>query len=70
MVAPAGTPRQIVERLNGAVNAGLLTAETEAAMARFSSITKVGTPGEFAAFIASEAPRWAAMVKLAGAKVE
>jgi tripartite-type tricarboxylate transporter receptor subunit TctC len=70
VVAPAGTPPQIVDKLNGAVNAGLLAPETEAAMARFSSITKVGTPAEFAAFIASEAPRWAAMVKLAGAKVE
>ena len=70
VVAPAGTPPRIVERLNAAVNAGLLSPETETAMARFSSITKVGTPEEFAAFIASEAPRWAAMVKLADAKVE
>jgi tripartite-type tricarboxylate transporter receptor subunit TctC len=70
VVAPAGTPPQIIEKLNGAVNAGLLSPETETAMARFSSITKVGTPEEFAAFIAAEAPRWAAMVKLADAKVE
>jgi tripartite-type tricarboxylate transporter receptor subunit TctC len=70
VVAPAGTPPQIIEKLNGAVNAGLLSPETETAMARFSSITKIGTPEEFAAFIASEAPRWAAMVKLANAKVE
>ena len=70
VVAPAGTPPQIIEKLNGAVNAGLLSPETETAMARFSSITKIGTPEEFAAFIASEAPRWAAMVKLADAKVE
>ena len=70
VVAPVGTPPQIIEKLNGAVNAGLLSPETETAMARFSSITKVGTPEEFAAFIAAEAPRWAAMVKLADAKVE
>ena len=70
VVAPAGTPPQIVARLNAAVSAGLMTPETEAAMARFSSITQIGTPREFAAFIASEAPRWAALVKLADAKVE
>jgi len=70
VVAPAGTSPQIIEKLNGAVNAGLLSPETETAMARFSSITKVGTPEEFAAFITAEAPRWAAMVKLADAKVE
>ena len=52
VVAPAGTPPQLIERLNGAVNAGLLSPETETAMARFSSITKIGTPEEFAAFIA------------------
>ena len=70
IVAPAGTRPDIVDKLNGAVNAGLLAPETETAIARFSSITKIGTPQEFADFIATEVPRWTAMVKLADAKVE
>ena len=70
VVAPAGTPPQIVSRLNAAVNAGLKAPETKAAMDRFSSIIKIGTPQDFAAFIASQAPKWAELVKLAGAKVE
>jgi len=70
VVAPAGTPAPIVAKLNAAVNAGLSAPETKATMDRFSSIIKAGTPQDFAAFIASEAPRWASLVKLAGAKVE
>ena len=64
VVAPAGTSPQIIAKLNAAVNAGLKTPEATATMARFSSITKTGT------FIASEAPRWADLVKAAGAKIQ
>ncbi len=70
VVAPAGTSPQIIAKLNAAVNAGLKTPEATATMARFSSITKTGTPHDFAAFIASEAPRWAGLVKAAGAKIQ
>ena len=70
VVAPAGTPPQIVARLNAAVNAGLRAPETKAALDRFSSLAKIGSPQDFATFIASEAPKWADLVKLAGAKVE
>ena len=70
VVAPAGTPAAIVAKLNAAVNAGLNAPETKTTMDRFSSIIKIGTPQDFAAFIASEAPKWAELVKLAGAKVE
>jgi tripartite-type tricarboxylate transporter receptor subunit TctC len=70
LVAPAGTSPQIVAKLNAAVNAGLKSAEVKAALDRFSSVAKIGSPDDFRAFIESEAPRWAALVKASGAKVE
>jgi tripartite-type tricarboxylate transporter receptor subunit TctC len=70
VVAPAGTPAVILARLNAVINSGLNSPEVTAALDRFSSIAKIGTAQDFGAFIASESPRWAALVKLAGAKVE
>ena len=70
MVAPAGTPAPIVAKLNAVINEGLKTPEMQATLARLSSIPKIGTPQDFAAFLAAEVPKWAALVKLAGAKVE
>jgi tripartite-type tricarboxylate transporter receptor subunit TctC len=70
VVAPAGTPAPIVAKLNGAITAGLKTAEAKAALDRFSSIIKTSTPAEFGDFIADQGKRWGALVKLAGAKIE
>jgi tripartite-type tricarboxylate transporter receptor subunit TctC len=70
VVAPAGTPAPIVARLNEAINKGLASAETKAALDRFSSIAKIGTPADFGAFVADQGQRWGALVKLTGAKIE
>jgi tripartite-type tricarboxylate transporter receptor subunit TctC len=70
VVAPAGTPRDVVDILNRAINDGLQSAEMKANLIRFSAIAKPGTPQDFAAFMQSELPKWAALVKLAGATAE
>src|SRR5262249_40974404 len=70
VAAPAGTPAEIVGRLNAAINAGLQSPESKATLTRFSAIADTGTPADFGAFLAREIPRWAALVKLAGAKAE
>jgi tripartite-type tricarboxylate transporter receptor subunit TctC len=70
VLAPAGTPAAVVTRLNALINAGLAGAEARAALARLGALPKTGTPGDFAAFIASELPKWAATVRLAGARVD
>ena len=70
VVAPAGTPAPIVAKLNAVINEGLKTPEMQATLARLSAIPKIGTPQDFTAFLAAEVPKWAALVKLAGAKVE
>jgi tripartite-type tricarboxylate transporter receptor subunit TctC len=70
VVAPAGTPAPIVSKLNAAINSGLNSAEMTVNLARFSAIAQVGTPQDFAAFLAEELPKWAAIVKVSGAKAE
>jgi tripartite-type tricarboxylate transporter receptor subunit TctC len=70
VVAPAGTPAAIVGVLNRSINEGLRTAEAKAGLARFSAIAQTGSPQDFAQFVASELPKWAAIVKLSGAKID
>ena len=70
VVAPAGTPREVVDTLNRAINDGLQSAEMKENLIRFSAIAKAGTPQDFAAFMRSELPKWAELVKLAGATAE
>jgi tripartite-type tricarboxylate transporter receptor subunit TctC len=68
MLAPAGTPPDVVGRLNAAINEHLKSAEMTAAMSRLGFEAKIGSPQDFAAFIAAELPRWAAIVKSSGVK--
>jgi tripartite-type tricarboxylate transporter receptor subunit TctC len=70
VVAPPGTPAEIIARLNAAVNAGLAAPETQARLARLGAAPMIGTPADFAALIAIEVPKWAAVVKAAGIKIE
>jgi tripartite-type tricarboxylate transporter receptor subunit TctC len=68
VVAPGGTPDAVVGRLNAAINDVLASAETKASLAKIGFKEKPGTARDFAALIASDAERWAAVVALTGAK--
>jgi tripartite-type tricarboxylate transporter receptor subunit TctC len=70
LLAPAGTPPEIITKLNAAVNEGLQTQATKDNLAKFSSIAKVGSPDDFRKFLADQIQRWGAMVKLADARVD
>jgi tripartite-type tricarboxylate transporter receptor subunit TctC len=70
LVAPAGTPETIVTRLNAAINDGLKSPDIKSTLERFGSAPLTGTPRDFAAFIESEARKWAETVRLAGVKVD
>ena len=70
IVAPAGTPVEIVARLNAAVNAVIGAPETRATLAKLGATPKPGTPGDLGAYIAAETPKWAAVVKAAHIKIE
>jgi tripartite-type tricarboxylate transporter receptor subunit TctC len=70
VMAPKGTPAQIVAKLNAAINEGLKTEQTRTALARFSALPKIGSAADFETFLKTEAPRWAEMVRLSGTKAE
>jgi tripartite-type tricarboxylate transporter receptor subunit TctC len=70
IVAPAGTPANIINQLNAAVNEGLKSAAMQENLTKFSAIAKIGTPEDFRKFLADQTQRWSALVKLAGAKVD
>jgi tripartite-type tricarboxylate transporter receptor subunit TctC len=69
VLAPAGTPAPIIDKLNATINEGLRSPETRAAFAKLGIETKITTPQEFAAIIAEEAPKWAEVVRVTGIKV-
>jgi tripartite-type tricarboxylate transporter receptor subunit TctC len=70
VVAPAGTPPEIVDTLNRTINATLASDEMRSNLAKFSAIAKPGTPAEFAAFMRNELARWTELVALSGATAE
>jgi tripartite-type tricarboxylate transporter receptor subunit TctC len=70
VVAPAGTPQAVVERLNKVINDGLNSAEMKKSLARFRVQPRPGTPKDFGAFIASESKKWAGVISSAGIKVQ
>src|SRR5262249_7850830 len=68
-VAPAGTPQDVIEALHRATVAGLANAETRKRLADLGVEIAGTSPQEFAAYIKSEIPKWAAVVKAAGVKM-
>jgi tripartite-type tricarboxylate transporter receptor subunit TctC len=70
LVAPAGTPAAIVERLNAAINQGLKSPDMTSNLDRLGAETRVGSARAFAAFIAEETQKWGAIVKAAGVKLD
>jgi tripartite-type tricarboxylate transporter receptor subunit TctC len=70
VVAPAGTPPDVVNTLNRAINDGLRSAEMTQNLVRFSAVAKPGTPQDFANFLRSELAKWAELVTIAGATAE
>jgi tripartite-type tricarboxylate transporter receptor subunit TctC len=69
IVAPAGTPAAIVEKLNAALNEGLKSPEVRTAFESIGFHPRPGSPQEFAARIKGDSDKWAAVIKLTGATV-
>jgi tripartite-type tricarboxylate transporter receptor subunit TctC len=70
LVAPAGTPRPIVERLNAALRAALDDAALRERLAREGAVPLPSTPEEYAADIDAEERKWGKIVRDAGVKAE
>jgi tripartite-type tricarboxylate transporter receptor subunit TctC len=68
--APVGIPRDIVDRLNKEINAGLADSKMKAKLADLGAVPMPMTPADFGKFIADESDKWAKTVRFSGAKVE
>jgi tripartite-type tricarboxylate transporter receptor subunit TctC len=66
MLAPAGTPRDIIDKVSGAVNEALKTDEIVRQMRLQGMEPLGGTPDEFAQRIKDDTARWDAVLKAAG----
>jgi tripartite-type tricarboxylate transporter receptor subunit TctC len=65
VAAPAGTPPEIVAKLNSAINDGLRSREVQNSVARFGAEAKPDSPENFRRFIEAELKRWAEVAKTA-----
>jgi len=70
LLAPAGTPPAVIQKLNAAINDAVKSAETQAALTKLGWGSKLVTPREFAAFVSADAAKWPPIVKAAGLKVD
>jgi tripartite-type tricarboxylate transporter receptor subunit TctC len=70
ILAPAGTPQAVVDRLNKAINAGLKEEVVREKIAFEGGVPLGGTAAEFAALLKVDIPRWGAIVRASGAKID
>jgi tripartite-type tricarboxylate transporter receptor subunit TctC len=70
VIAPAGTPPEIVARLNQAVAQVMARPEIRAKFQATGSEPATGTPADFAALIRTEGARWREVIRRANIKVE
>src|SRR3954468_12919591 len=70
VVAPAGTPAAIIDKLNAALSESLSPPETRARLTALSAEIKIGTPRDFGKMLAEELALWTSVVKAANLTVE
>jgi len=70
IVAPKGTPPEVVDTLNTGVNAVLADSKLKARLAELGGEPMPMTPAEFGKLLADETEKWAKVVKFSGAKAD
>lgn len=70
IVAPAGTPRPIIDRLNRVLNGVLASDDVRKRLAIEGADPEPGTPEQYGADIDREESQWAKVIKASGAKAE
>jgi tripartite-type tricarboxylate transporter receptor subunit TctC len=68
LMAPAGTPRGIVDRLNAEITKAVGGADLKEAWARQGAVAMTMSPDEFARFMREDIEKWARVVKISGAQ--
>jgi tripartite-type tricarboxylate transporter receptor subunit TctC len=70
LLAPAGTPRPIIERLNRELGAALAAPDVRSRIREDGGDAIASTPEDYAADIDREETKWSQIVKASGARVE
>jgi len=70
VLAPAGTPPAIVERLNAAINEVMKSKAMEETLAKLVATARPGSPQDFASFIAAESRRWSETINAANIRAD
>ena len=69
-MAPAGTPRPIIDPLGAALRAAVMSDDLKARLADDGAEPLASTPEDYAADIDREETKWSAIVRASGAKAE
>ena len=70
IIAPAGLPRPILDKLNAAVNHTIVEPRTKERLEQMGSEGGGGTPEDFAALIRKDSAKWAEVIRKSGAKID
>jgi tripartite-type tricarboxylate transporter receptor subunit TctC len=70
ILAPAGTPKAIVERLNAEITKATATPEMKEAWAKQGATALAMTTEEFGRYLRDDIEKWARIVKISGAKAD
>ena len=70
LVAPRGTPREVIDTLSQALRAAWLAPDVRSTMTGLGGDAVLTTPDEFTKYIGEELDKWAAMIKQSGAQID
>jgi len=68
--APRGTPADIIDKLNGAINAGLAEPKFKSLFNDLGAETFAGSPADFGRFVVDYTEKWAKVIRMAGVRAE
>jgi tripartite-type tricarboxylate transporter receptor subunit TctC len=70
VIAPAGLPRPVLDRLNAAVNAAINEPTVKARLEQLGSEGGGGTPEDYAELIRRDSAKWAEVIRRSGARID
>ena len=70
LFAPAGTSKDIISKINAAVNEGLSSEEAKTTLDKIAASPQPGSPQDFEKFLVGEVPKWQELVRISGAVPE